>query len=343
MAKRRVMALSYAFADAFFLPPENATMTATPPFDRSAAVGFSHNPPDRLSDKRDDAHFIDDRMAAPSTRFFVLAGDTPVLNRNRSEISPLFARDEAWALGQPEETVFLGVEEGGVALFGIRIGKAHGVALAGREDVELIDLRSLALRGLLPPPVLGELGGAKALLDWHSRHRFCANCGKPSHPAAAGWRRECPACETQHFPRVDPVVIMLAIDSERCLLGRQARFSPGVYSALAGFLEPGETIEDAVRREVREETAVTCSRIAYFASQPWPFPSSLMIGCFARAETTQIQLDANELEDARWFRRDELDAMFSGTHPAGLLAPAPFAIAHHLLKAFGESGAGVLD
>jgi NAD+ diphosphatase len=199
------------------------------------------------------------------------------------------------------------------------------------------------MRDLLSPDLLGATGCAKAMLDWHARHRFCANCGQPSTMRAAGWRRECDACSAQHFPRVDPVVIMVAVSGERCLLGRQARFAPGMYSALAGFLEPGETIEDAVRREILEEAGIPCSRVVYLASQPWPFPSSLMIGCFAKATTEEISIDRTELEDARWFSRAELAAMFAGSHPHELKAPQPFAIAHHLLKAFVEEGGAILE
>jgi NAD+ diphosphatase len=137
---------------------------------------------------------------------------------------------------------------------------------------------------------------------------------------------------------VDPVVIMLTIDGERCLLGRQPQFAAGMYSALAGFIEPGETVEDAVRREVFEEAHVNCAQVVYFASQPWPFPSSLMIGCFARASDTEIVVDKTELEDARWFSRDEVAAMLAHTHADGLSAPKPYAIAHHLLRAYVEHG-----
>jgi NAD+ diphosphatase len=141
---------------------------------------------------------------------------------------------------------------------------------------------------------------------------------------------------------VDPVVIMLVIDGERCLLGRQRHFAPGMYSALAGFVEPGETAEDAVRREVMEEARVKCAQVVYFASQPWPFPSSLMIGCFAHASDTDIVVDTDELEDARWFSRKEVTAMLAGTHADGFSTPKPFAIAHHLLRAYVEKGGSVL-
>jgi NAD+ diphosphatase len=198
-------------------------------------------------------------------------------------------------------------------------------------------MRSIATQALLPRPIVGVLAQAKSLMSWHARHQFCANCGQPTHLAAAGWRRECTACGAAHFPRTDPVVIMLASAGERCLLGRQARFPKGMYSALAGFLEPGETVEDAVRREIREEAGIEIGGVSYVASQPWPFPASLMIGCFALAKTRDVVLDGAELEDARWFDRDELRAMFAGTHPGGLTAPNPIAIAHHLLKAWLET------
>ena len=154
--------------------------------------------------------------------------------------------------------------------------------------------------------------------------------------SAAGWRRDCDNCHAQHFPRTDPVVIMLVTEGDRCLLGRQARFGKGMYSALAGFLEPGETIEEAVRREVREEAGIQVGAVQYVASQPWPFPSSLMIGCMGTALSTHIILDRLELEDARWFTRSEAETMLAGTHPDGLGAPQPIAIAHHLLRYWVE-------
>jgi NAD+ diphosphatase len=149
-----------------------------------------------------------------------------------------------------------------------------------------------------------------------------------------GYRRDCPACGAEHFPRTDPVVIMLAIDGERCLLGRQARFAPAMYSCLAGFVEPGETIEDAVRRETAEEAGIAVGRVRYHASQPWPFPSSLMIGCHAEAISRDIVRDEAELEACRWFGRAEVQAMLAGLHPDGLKCPPDIAIAHHLIKAW---------
>ncbi len=307
-----------------------------PTFDRSTAISFGFNPLDRVSEKRPDEAFVDARRNHPSTRFLVFVGETPVLRSQENGFDPLFSHEQAAELGTPILDIFLGEDQDGTALFALALDEELQESLAARPGLELAGLRSLAQRGLTTQRVLGELGGAKSVLNWHQRHRFCANCGAPSKVSCGGWRRDCAACGATHFPRVDPVVIMLAIDGDRCLLGRQAHFAPGMYSALAGFLEPGETIEDAVRREIHEEAGVHCSQVSYFASQPWPFPSSLMIGCFAKAVSTDVLVDENELEDARWFTRAEVAMMFSGTHPDAISAPLPFAIAHHLLKAFLE-------
>ncbi|NVH77261.1 NAD(+) diphosphatase [Paraburkholderia sp. JPY432] len=308
----------------------------------TSSIGFNLNPLDRRSEKRQDQAFIDGLRISTTTRFLIFDGDVPVLKRG-SEHDPWFHGDETTSFGQPHQSVFLGQEADGNARFAL--GFTFGDALkdqSSRADLERVDLRSIALQGLIAPAVLGMLGQAKAMLDWHRRHSFCANCGARSSPTAAGWQRTCDACGTSHFPRVDPVVIMLVIDGEQCLLGRQRHFAPGMYSALAGFVEPGETVEDAVRREVLEEARVHCTQVAYFASQPWPFPSSLMIGCFAQASDADIVVDTMELEDARWFQRSEVAAMLVGTHGRGLSAPKPFAIAHHLLQAYASNGVSVL-
>jgi NAD+ diphosphatase len=157
----------------------------------------------------------------------------------------------------------------------------------------------------------------------------------------AGWKRECGSCKTEHFPRTDPVVIMLAIDGERCLLGRAGRFVANMWSCLAGFIEPGESIEEAARRETLEEAGIVCGEVKYFRSQPWPFPMSLMIGCHARAESSTITVDRSELEDARWFTREETALMFLGQHPEKISIPPPIAIAHHIIRAWVEEGDGV--
>ena len=153
-----------------------------------------------------------------------------------------------------------------------------------------------------------------------------------------GWKRECPSCKAEHFPRTDPVVIMLVTHGDRCLLGRQKQFLPGMYSCLAGFVEAAETIEDAVRREIFEESGIRCTDVNYYMTQPWPYPSSLMIGCTARATTEDIVVDRAELEDARWFSRAEATLMHRREHPDGLFAAHPFAIAHHLIGRWLHEG-----
>jgi len=172
---------------------------------------------------------------------------------------------------------------------------------------------------------------ARSMFSWHMSHGFCSACGTQSMAVDAGWRRRCPTCGTSHFPRTDPVVIMLILSGDKVLVGRSPGWPDGMYSLLAGFLEPGETIEAAVRREVFEEAGIKVGEVGYLASQPWAFPSSLMIGCIGYATSTDITLDPNELEDARWATRSEMQDAASGEHPD--IKPARSgAIAHFLLE-----------
>ena len=173
---------------------------------------------------------------------------------------------------------------------------------------------------------------ALSLASWHRRHLFCANCGSGSELVRGGWSRRCSACSAEHFPRVDPVVIMLAEHDGRLLLGRQPQYPPNRYSALAGFVEVGESLEAAVAREFHEEAGIAVRDVRYVASQPWPFPSSLMIGCHAVALSDQLTIDTTELEDARWFTRDEVAAACAGEPDAAFIPPPPFAIARTLLE-----------
>ena len=182
---------------------------------------------------------------------------------------------------------------------------------------------------------LAIYGAARSLVDWHARHRFCARCGQPTKLAKGGWQRSCAACKADHFPRVDPVTIMTVEHDGRLLLGRQPRFPARRFSALAGFVEPGESVEEAVAREVFEEAGVRVRGVTYVASQPWPFPSQLMIGCHAHADSDELTLDATEIEEARWFTRAEVTEAMSagdrGDEGAAFIAPPPHAVAHHLL------------
>ena len=305
----------------------------------SAVVGFSGNPLNRLSEKRDDAQALAMLAARADARSLVFVSDTPVLKQRGDALDAFFTLAEAEALGARDEQALLGQTSDATVFATLlkpevaRRDEAKGaLVLPGRDDLALIDLRSLAAKALLPRPTIAMMAQSKSLLFWHGKHRFCSQCGAPSTVTSAGWKRECAACKAQHFPRTDPVVIMLATHGDRCLLGRQARFAPGMYSALAGFLEPGETIEDAVRREVMEEAGVRIGRVTYMASQPWPFPATLMIGCLAEALTEEVVVDYSELEDARWFTRAEVQEMLGGAHENGLGAPQPIAIARSLMR-----------
>ncbi|HEV7234361.1 MAG TPA: NAD(+) diphosphatase, partial [Sphingorhabdus sp.] len=223
-------------------------------------------------------------------------------------------------------------------LLGLSDGKPHFVPLT---DVEGGMFRSPALwraLSMLPAEDAAIYGTARSLIDWHNAHRFCGKCGSATELFRAGWGRKCSNCGKEHFPRTDPVVIMLAEFEGKALVGRQSRFPPGNYSALAGFLEPGESIEEAVRREIHEEAGVTCGAVRYVTSQPWPFGGSqLMIACVADALGNEITLDANELEDAMWVSKDEARAALDGADNRRFNAPPPFAIAHSLLRAWVES------
>lgn len=308
-----------------------------PAEEASARNGYARNTIDRRSEKR-GADSLATALADPSARLYLFRGDKALLRGT----NPLFSHREATALGELADTILLGWSENGPRL-------AAALADATPIDEALIrpiDLRSLAVEGAVGPEHLGALAQARALTNWHIRHRFCSVCGQPTTMTMGGYRRDCPACKAEHFPRTDPVVIMLAIHGkgaeERCLLGRQARFIPGMYSCLAGFLEPGETIEDAVRRETFEEAGIRVGRVRYHASQPWPFPASLMIGCHAEALNRDIVRDEAELEDCRWFTRAEARQMLAGTHPDGIKSPPPIAIANRILSAWaGMGGAAV--
>lgn len=248
-------------------------------------------------------------------------------------IDPVIAPDGGLDWGtladaDPEaELVFLGLSEDGRGCFA-------QVTPAIVGSVAPPNPRLWAAMGSLSTGDLSIYGGARSLVDWHARHRFCARCGSATKLAKGGWQRTCTneACKGEHFPRVDPVTIMTVECEGELLLGRQPRFPPRRYSALAGFVEPGEGLEDAVRREVQEEAGVKVDEVRYVASQPWPFPSSLMIACHAFTTQREITIDATELDDARWFTREEVRYAMSGAEDGAFIAPPPFAVAHHLLK-----------
>jgi len=303
-------------------------------------LGYTASILSRVAERRSDEPFLAACAADGSANTFAIGGELVVMRKTRNRPDPLFRSAEAHALAPTAETVFLGVN-GQAGRFGVALDPEATKALKGRDDLLVTDLRSIAVQGLVAPDHLAPLAEAKALLAWHARHRFCSNCGVKTHMTQAGWKRECLNCKTEHFPRTDPVVIMLAVHGDKCLMGRAGRFVANMWSCLAGFVEPGESIEEAARRETLEEAGIVCGEVKYFRSQPWPFPMSLMIGCHARAENADITVDRSELEDARWFTREETAAMFRGEHPEKISIPPPIAIAHHIIRAWVEEGDGV--
>ena len=304
-------------------------------------LGYTASRIDRAVTYRGDEAALAKLAAHPHAGFYVIGGETVLMKSAGETCDPLFSPDEARAFAGSRETVFLGLMDA-APRFGLGLDATAVEPLKARSDLKLTDLRTVSVQGLVAAEHLPPLAEAKALLGWHARHRFCPNCGAPTNPVDAGWRRDCPSCRVQHFPRTDPVAIMLPIAGDRCVLGRSPRFAQSMWSCLAGFIEPGETIEDAVRREVLEEVGVRCGRVNYFACQPWPFPMSLMIGCHAQALSEEIVIDRSELEDARWFDREEVALMLMRKHPQGLTATVPHAIAHHIIRRYVEQGADVV-
>jgi NAD+ diphosphatase len=299
-------------------------------------LGYTDSRLERIADRRPNDAAIATFAADPRARAYVIGGELIVMKKCAPLNEPLFPLEKARALGAEGETVFLGQLDQ-APLFGIGMTPAAVETLKTRDDLVVTDLRSVAVQGLVDGVHLPPIAEAKAVLHWHARHRFCSNCGAITVPVCAGWRRDCPQCKGQHFPRTDPVAIMLTVTRERCVLGRGRHFAPGMYSALAGFIEPGETIEAAVRRETFEEAGIRLGRVVYHASQPWPFPYSLMIGCFGEALNEDISFDGAELEDCRWFSRGEVRAILAGDGSSGIFVPPKAAIAHHLIRTWAES------
>lgn len=275
---------------------------------------------------------IESALAAPDARFvvchegrFLVAGDEPPTPAflDPAQAAALRAAGAFCAfLGLDQEAARFALDTSGDA----RLAEA---AAAQAPGARFESLRGVA--GRMAAAEAALLAYASGLLYWHARHRFCGVCGAPTEARAGGHQRLCtnPACAAEHFPRTDPAVIMLVTDGARCLLGRQRRWPEGLYSTLAGFVEPGESLEEAVRREVREEAGVRVGAVRYHSSQPWPFPGSVMLGFVARAETTTIAVDGDELEDARWFTRE---ALLRAAAAQEIRLPNPYSIARRLVE-----------
>ena len=305
-------------------------------------IPFAGSALNRASEKRTDANWIESKRREPSSLIlpmwrlepFILgsekSGPPFELGLVRVEIADSIAGAEAVC-------IFLGLD-GERAVFALDVSAAADPAnigaLAGlgyfrdaRVAGSMVSIKDSAI-----------IAQAKAMIDWHQRHGFCPKCGAPTKIMDAGYRRLCGKCNAEHFPRVDPVVIMLATHGEACLVGRGKLFPPGMFSALAGFVEPGETIEEAVRRELMEEASVKVGEVSYYATQPWPFPSSLMIGCFAKADSRDAKVDENELAEVRWLERGVARELIEGKQIEGIRVPPPVAIAHHLIKTWALGG-----
>lgn len=293
-----------------------------------------HNPPphvycghgfDRAAERRRDPAWLAARRREPGSRVVPLAGLKVLVGG--AEEAPRAVLPRLGEIGGPlpEGAVFLGMS-GPDAVFAAELGEHRD--LAGG----FVELRSVGT--LLPAAEAGLLAYARALAHWHARHRYCGACGHENEVAQGGHARLCPACGNETFPRTDPAVIVLVARGGRCVLGRAGRFPPGMYSTLAGFVEPGESLEETLRREVREEVGIELGAVAYRSSQPWPFPQSLMLGFRAEALGEALRIDPDELEDARWFSRAELrDA--AGC-PVRL--PSPDSIARYLIDEWLAEG-----
>lgn len=300
-------------------------------------IPLASHPVNRAAHYRTDDAWLEAAMNSEDVLVFLMQAGVPLVSMNGENLvwlGPEFAR-----LAPLEERVFMGLDLAGTPIFAIGLGagfQLEGSLLQGAG--EFTEMRAAASH--LNPMEANLAATARSILEWHRTHPFCSRCGAESAPAEAGWKRVCANCGAEHFPRTDPVAIMLAVKDDQCLLGRQASWPAGFWSALAGFVEPGETVEQAAARELKEEAGIIAdpSKAEYLFCQPWPFPSSLMVGIILEAETTEISVGQDELEAARWITRAEAREVLAGTHPE-IYAPPPMAVAHHILKTWAERDA----
>lgn len=305
---------------------------------------------DRAAHRRRDPAWLDAAFASDAVRVLLMKEGLPLVegagaaSAARSIGSalppgrpPLWLGPQAAMLAPRAHRLFLGETAGGAPVFALDLPASFSLANAPIAGLGVFEDFRVAAAGMNAFDG-GAAATARALFEWHHRHGFCGVCGAASRSEEAGWKRRCPDCGTEHFPRTDPVVIMLVVRGDKALMGRQAAWRPGFWSCLAGFVEPGETLEQAVAREVLEESGIRCSGAAdYLFCQPWPFSSSLMIGMIVEAESEDVTVDTTEIEAARWFSRDEVAAMMAGRHPDAF-GPMPLAIAHHVVMAWLERG-----
>lgn len=293
------------------------------------APGFTGSSVDRMDEARHDEALLQ-----------TLRSDTRALSLDLSEA----VHGSVWTGRLPWTALDPQTAGSGVALLGRLDGIPLFVPIGVGAPLAPRSFELMSALGALSSEDAGIYATARSVVDWHARNGYCANCGTVTLVVRAGWGRSCLHCGAQHFPRVDPVVIMLAQhgdgDTAKVLVGRQPQFPTGMYSALAGFVEPGESIEEAVSRELREEAGIAVSGVKYIASQPWPFPSQLMVACICFTEDDQLTIDHSELENAMWVNRGQVRAALSGQPDANFSAPMPIAIAHYLLNMWGSEETG---
>ena len=308
------------------------------PEETSARLAYSGGRLDRLSEIRAES-CVADALALPQTLVMGFAKGRVLISFSSEAPKGVFGVEELAAFKPQFNRALMMGSANGVDMLAVPLGidpDAEDFDLP--EPFKAIDYRSLARQNLLPHSELGNVAYGGAMLAWHATNGFCARCGGVSEMQAGGAKRVCTSCAKEHFPRTDPVVIMLTVHGDNCLLGRSHHFLPGMYSALAGFVEPGETMESAVRRETFEESGIRVGAVTYHATQPWPFPHTLMIGCYGEALETEITKDELELEDCRWFTRAEVRAILAGTGPQNedgspiFVMPAQMAIANCLIS-----------
>jgi NAD+ diphosphatase len=293
---------------------------------------FATNALDRADHLRTDPEILGMHMRSETSKCLLFASGE-VLGDETGDIE--WVSPSSLRFLPVHETIFLGLEGDEMRYAASLNGTPHEFDDMF-EDAKFRDVRATAMKLTsmvdgASHPSLGIIAQAKSMLSWHESHGFCAKCGSKTETIKAGYERKCPECDTSHFPRTDPVVIMLITDGDRILMGRGPHFPPNFFSALAGFMEPGETVEAAVARETHEEASISVENVRYINSQPWPWPSSLMIGCIADATTTDIKINDGELEDVRWFERREILEARSG-EATDLMLPPNIAIARSLIE-----------
>ena len=288
---------------------------------------------ERAAHHRTDTDWLQTAFKAPDVLVCLFQNGQPLVQDGGGL---LWLGPQAASLPDIRQRLFLGTDKAGAGVFALDMG--DGFKLAASPIAGLADFGDARMAfGAMPPMDANLASTARSLFEWHRSHGFCANCGHETIVQEAGWKRSCEACKREHFPRTDPVAIMLAVRGDHCLLGRQSLWPAGFFSCLAGFVEPGETVEQAAVRELKEEAGISSNAASaeYLFAQPWPFPSSLMIGLIVQAESEEITVDETELDEARWFTRQEARDIIAGTH-SEVFAPPEMAVAHHILRVWSE-------